>query len=204
MSDEQHNLETASLAAVRCGRTSLLWSLPDGTLSSHVDPDPHGIVCGSFDPRHHGHERLRDAAAKFLDKPVHFELSLVNVEKPTLDDAAVEQRRCQFHDHPLALTAAATFVEKAVLLPETIFVVGIDTAVRIVDSSFYDDDTSMQSALHTLADHACSFLVAGRLVEEQFQTIGDVDLPSQFEALFVELPEVLFREDVSSTALRRE
>lgn len=204
MSDEQHNLETTLFAAVRCGRTPLLWSLPDGTLSSCVDPEPRGIVSGSFDPRHHGHERLRDAAAKFLGKSVHFELSLVNVEKPALDDATVEQRRRQFHDHPLALTAAATFVEKAVLLPETIFVVGIDTAVRIVDSSFYDDVTSMQSTLHTLADHACSFLVAGRLVREQFQTLRNVNMPSEFEALFVELPEVLFREDVSSTALRRE
>ena len=182
----------------------LLWSLPDGRLLSSVKPQPQGIVSGSFDPRHHGHEQLRDAAQRFLQGPVHFEMSLTNVEKPAMDDATVERRCHQFHDHPLALTAAATFVEKAILFPQTVFVVGFDTAVRIIDSQFYSDDRPLHAALTTITDQACSFLVAGRLVGERFQTLNDIDMPPELRSLFEELPETLFREDVSSTGLREK
>jgi hypothetical protein len=165
---------------------------------------PVGLLCGSFHPLHFGHEQLRAAAERRLGGPVYYEMSIRNVDKPPLDFLSIERRRAQFTNIPLALTAAPTFAEKAAALPGTIFVMGVDTAERIVEPHYYQgSEAAMREALSQVRQAGCRFLVAGRKVDERFETLADVAVPAEFADLFVAISPDDFRADVSSTELRR-
>jgi nicotinamide mononucleotide (NMN) deamidase PncC len=199
-------------------RRGVVWSLPEGTfesrLSSALWPEPtvlsaplpqRGVLCGSFNPLHAGHRQLRDVAAARLNGPVYYELSLRNVEKPPLDFLTLERRRRQFTEEPLALTSAPTFAEKAQALPGTTFVVGLDTAERIVDPRYYNGSTTERDlALAKIRGQGCRFLVAGRVEDDKtFRTLEQCPLPASANGLFQSIPESEFRVDLSSTELRR-
>jgi len=86
-----------------------------------------------------------------------------------------------------------------------VFVIGVDTALRVVDPRFHAGRRDrLQAALAELRDLGCRFLVAGRHDGEHFGTLAEVEIPEGFEALFEELPEAEFRIDLSSTQIRRE
>ena len=97
----------------------------------------------------------------------------------------------------------ATFAEKARYFAGVTFVVGVDTALRIVEPRFYDGGTrGVEAALTSLREAGARFLVAGRQTGSSFQTLANVPIPAGFDDVFVELPESEFRADVSSTELR--
>ena len=143
-------------------------------------------------------------AARLLGRRVAFELSVANVEKPPLAEAEVRRRMVQFAWRaPLWLTHAPTFLEKSRLFPGAVFVVGSDTAVRIVEPRFYRDSVeTMRVALTEIRGHGVRFLVAGRLVGERFVELAQADVPEEFRDLFTAIPCEMFRADVSSTQLR--
>jgi hypothetical protein len=165
---------------------------------------PAGILCGSFHPLHFGHEQLRAAAERQLGGPVYYEMSIRNVDKPPLDFLSIERRRAQFGRVPLALTAAPTFAEKAAALPGAVFVVGVDTAKRIVEPRYYrGSEAALHEALSQVRKAGCRFLVAGRKPDERFETLADVAVPTEFADLFTSISADDFRADVSSSELRR-
>jgi hypothetical protein len=212
------------------GRISALWRLPEGTClpvaggglrsgfghstdmqqqlpGEAARPEmplpPAGLLSGSFNPLHEGHRLLREAAERRLGRPVGYELAVLNAEKPPLGEEDVVARAQQFTEHPLVLTRGATFVEKAALLPQTTFVVGIDTAARIVNTRFYGGSArQMSDALAAIREAGCRFLVAGRWIAGRFQTLSEIGLPGRHASLFEELTAAEFRCDVSSTGLR--
>jgi hypothetical protein len=187
------------------GQSLLVWSFPNGQLMKELDEKPLGILSGSFNPLHEGHKTLRDAAEHWLNGPVFYELPITNADKHPLDFQEIFHRRRQFESHPLALTNSPTFAQKAGFLQSVTFVVGFDTAERIVQPRFYGGEMElMQQALKTIRTAKCRFLVAGRLQEEKFFTLADVPIPDGLEDLFEELPESAFRQDVSSTDHRRQ
>ena len=191
------------LEDVRWGRRSAVWSMPDGTTRPKLDRQPVGVLSGAFNPLHAGHVALSRAASAFLGGNVVFELSIVNVDKPPLDLQTVEIRRRQFQE-PVLMTAAPRFVEKAAILKNTTFVVGVDTLERIVQPRYYDDDeSSLCSALASIRSHGCRFLVAGRKLNQRFVTLTDIKIPHDFEDLFEALPESRFRSDFSSSQMRK-
>ena len=103
----------------------------------------------------------------------------------------------------MVLTRAETFRKKADLFPLCPFIIGWDTAVRLVAPRYYgDSQEQMLVALAEIWASGCKFLVAGREDEGAFKTLSDVAVPQGFRALFQEITESQFREDVSSTALR--
>jgi hypothetical protein len=117
----------------------------------------------------------------------------------------VRRRLAQFVGRgDLWLTREPNFVGKSELFPGTVFVVGLDTAVRIVDPRFYaGSDGTMCAALHALDRRGCRFLVAGRVnATGCFQPPDDRLWPAEFRRLFLCLSEAEFRSDLSSTALR--
>jgi len=82
-------------------------------------------------------------------------------------------------------------------------VLGIDTASRVIDPRFYDDEPdNRDSALASIAEHGCRFLVAGRIDDDGFHELSSLDLPSESAGLFDAIPADVFRCDVSSTDIR--
>jgi hypothetical protein len=174
----------------------------DGQIDQEAPP-PKALLSGSFNPLHAGHERLAQAAALVLGHPVAFELPVLNADKPPLNYATIERRVEQFAFRaPVVLTRAPLFVDKADLFPGSVFVVGFDTAARLVDRRYYGDTAARDAAFARIRANNCRFLVAGRLRDEVFSTLRDLPIPSGFADLFLELPEEVFRVDLSSSEIR--
>ena len=176
---------------------------PDGRMA--VDgPPPTALLPGSFSPLHEGHEGLARVASEILGTRVVFEISVVNVDKPPLNEEEVRQRlRLLQGNWCVVLTRAPTFREKAALFPGCTFVIGWDTAVRLVHTRYYGgDERAMRDALAEISEAECRFLVAGRVEDGVFRRLGDVPVPREFAHLFEAIPESRFRADVSSTELR--
>jgi nicotinamide mononucleotide (NMN) deamidase PncC len=185
------------------GRQGYVVIASDGSIAD-PRPQPHALVSGSFNPLHTGHERMAHAVAILLGKPVHFELPVLNADKPPLDYATIERRVQQFaFRFPVVLSRAALFVDKARLFPDCVFVVGYDTAARLVEPRYYGGEAGRDAAFAVVREHGGRFLVAGRLRGDTFSTMRDLPIPASASDLFIELPESLFRVDLSSTAIRQ-
>jgi hypothetical protein len=134
---------------------------------------------------------------------VTFELSITNVDKAPLDFIELAERLEQLTGRRVLLTRAPTFAEKAEVAPGCVFVIGMDTLVRIADPRYYCDDAAQRDdAIAAIADQGCRFLVFGRSLDGPFVRLSDIDLPPALRELCKEVPESQFRADVSSTDLR--
>lgn len=170
-----------------------------------VDGPPRVIFSGEFNPLHVGHRRMAEIAAVRCGLPVAMEISIANVDKPTLDFLEIDDRLAGLSDHPVLLTRAATFVEKAAAFPGTAFIVGADTIARIADEKYYGGSREKRdSAIAAIAARGCRFLAFGRVVDGRFMLPSEVNLPSQLRELCDEVSEGEFRQDVCSTELRAE
>lgn len=70
------------------------------------------------------------------------------------------------------------YVEKARLFADSTFVVGYDTAIRLVMPKYYGGHTKMLLELAALHHQGCKFLVAGRAGDHgQFLQLKDVKVP---------------------------
>lgn len=75
---------------------------------------------------------------------------------------------------------ATLYVEKAKLFAKSKFVVGYDTAIRLVMPKYYGGHIQMLLQLAALQHRGCQFLVAGRAGDDgKFLTLKDVDVPSE-------------------------
>jgi hypothetical protein len=162
------------------------------------------LLSGSFNPLHEGHRKLARVASEYCGREIYFELTLQNADKAPISLTEAEQRASQFRDVGTALlTRTPLFSQKAKLFPGSVFVIGTDTAKRLVQPRFYDDDPGKMDASLKLIQHSgCRFLVAGRQELDTFVTLADLDIPPQHQCLFEAIPEKTFRNDISSTAIR--
>lgn len=168
-------------------------------------PRPEVIVCGSFNPLHAGHLGLAETATKQLGKVAAFELAVFNADKPAIPPEEVRRRSTQFIGKAdLWLTHVPMFSDKACLFPGAVFVVGADTAARIIDPRFYQNNAQfMDAMLFGIHGCGCRFLVAAR-VDNSGKPVGldDLNVPENHRDLFSAIAVGDFRCDISSTQLR--
>ncbi len=176
-------------------------------------PEPASLgllLPGSFRPLHEGHRAMARAAAHLVGRPCDFEISLTHPEKPALDYLAIRSRLAPFAGlgERVVLTTAPTYLEKARLFPACTFVIGHDTALRVVDPRFYGSVPARDAALDELERLGARFLVFGRV--DTSGTFRDLT-PDQFDGavsgflarVATPVPGDRFRLDISSSEIRR-
>lgn len=186
--------------------SSIAWSSNHGDLHAVDVVESVGVLCGSFDPLHAGHLQLNRVAASRLRTAVVYEMSMQNVDKADLDWDQVENRLTQQFNERLIVTRAATFQQKCRVFRDCRFVIGVDTAERLVDVRYYGQSARQRDvALEEIAEHGNQFLVAGRFcsTRKEFVPLDQVAIPSPFRSLFDGLSESDFRKDLTSTELRQ-
>ena len=206
---DEHFAETVvpavdTIDQLLAGELDRVTAQPDGQLMLSA-PQPFVLLPGSFNPLHAGHVLLARVAEELRQQPLAFEISVTNVDKPPLAGETVRQRLVQFAwKSPVELTRAPTFLEKSRLFPRTTFVIGADTAERLVAPKYYgDDEIQMHVALEEIANAGSSFLVAVRVdAAARVRALSDIPVPRRYVDLFSEIPEHRFRFDTSSSEIR--
>ena len=158
---------------------------------------------GSFDPLHEGHRLMARLAEKITAQMVEYELSIQNVDKPSLDCVELRSRLTQFIDRPLWLTHAPTFVEKVALFPDSTFVMGADTFVRLADQKYYGGSADAAArAVQQIAANARRLIVFGRVSDGAFKEPSQWPMPQALRDICSFVSQEDFRSDISSTQLR--
>ncbi len=171
-------------------------------LISSSEGKPEVIFPGSFNPLHEGHIAIRDYAEKFLEKDVFFEICIQNADKPQLSYESVDAAVKQFTDSCWIITKAGKFSEKSKLFPNTTFILGIDTLMRIFDEKFYSHKDQMLEELDTFNINNNNFLIFGRESNGKFKSLENLDVPEHIKDRFSQVSEKDFRYDISSSSLR--
>jgi len=187
---------------------ALLAGSRNASLAAGTEAAPTGdqlIFPGSFDPLHDGHRLMARIAEEIAERPLAYELSIANVDKPALDYQEIEARAAQFGGQTLWLTRAATFVEKLAIFPKSTFVMGADTFVRLAEPKYYGgSQEEADRAVRTIAENARGLIVFGRTRDGVFAEPATLPAPEPLRRIAYFVSQREFRIDISSTALRRE
>lgn len=162
------------------------------------------IFPGSFDPCHENHVEMAQVAYRKYGLPVDFEISLLNVDKPPIDYISLEERissiKVRHGPVPMGdifVTNAPLFAEKAIIFPESTFIVGADTIKRLFDPRYYRPGDSLSSLLELFRTKGIDFLVFSRKGIQ-------IEIPAEAGPIVTMVPEEEYCDHgISSTQIRR-
>ena len=153
---------------------------------------------------------MAKAASAMMGARCDFELTLSHPEKPPLDYLSIRSRLRPFAGSAarVYLTDAPTYLEKARLFPACTFVVGHDTALRIVDPRFYAGPEGRDASLDEMERLGSRFLVFGRVDESgEFRDFSHEEFEHPVNGFLARTALAVrgedFRVDISSTEVRR-
>ena len=166
---------------------------------------PELIFPGSFNPFHSGHKEMSKLAENKTGLGLVYEICIQNADKPPMSYHEIERVLSQFDEHhQWVLTKAGRFTDKAALFPNTVFIIGADTLTRILDEKFYLNYKDMLEQLDLFNSHNINFLVFGRKIQSNFISLDYLSIPEHIKKRFTGFGEEIFRDDISSTFLRKE
>jgi hypothetical protein len=110
--------------------------------------------------------------------------------------------------YAICITKASLFVNKTDIFKNTIFVVGYDTFIRIVNPFYYNGEIGLNIALNKIKNRGCSFIIGGRKENETFKVFDEEywktnnNIIEVNKDIFKGLTEEEFSNPLSSTQLR--
>ncbi len=158
---------------------------------------------GSFNPLHYGHDLIAQTVHLLTGKQVIFEITASNIDKRPLAFNDLLPRADQFLGRwPVLLNdGLPLFIDKARAFPGCDFIVGADTARRLLNEAYYSSYCDLVAVLHEFYDLGVRFYVIPRMIHGHLTRARNLFLPGglDHDLLFEGIPG---RWDVSSTALR--
>ena len=112
-----------------------------------------------------------------------------------VNDGQIDKKDLIFKEVSASAKKAPGFVSRFILTSQK-------DPTKFSTVTTWENQEALVAAMAEFDTYSCRFYVAGRLHDSAFATIRDLNVPQQFEHLFVEIPEELFRLDVSSTSIR--
>ncbi|EDR27175.1 hypothetical protein, conserved [Entamoeba dispar SAW760] len=181
----------------------------DGSIT-HSIPQCPIVYCGTFNPFHKAHKKIIEyMSMRFTHRPIILDISQRSEDKSVTSLTNTFIRASQVAGiYKVNISNTSLYIDKCKNYPGGTFVVGLDTAVRILNKRYYQNsEINLKKAMHTIADMGCNFIVVGRKDDTtnkflEFDFVKSTLPAKEYHYLFISLNEKEFRYDLSSTYLR--